>query len=267
LDEQSLWKSASEASPESYKPHHHLATLLAAPPFHNLDAAAQQIDRALAILQPLPDQWNLPAVYATAGFVYRAQGDALGPAGGAAWYRKALEALLVGQRVDAAWYQGLLNRNRSEGHTVAPAGWSPLYLELGRTYRNLGQYPQALEAFAHGRLIDPQTQFFEEMAVTYRAMGDAGKAAVTLLEGITMGSGDQPRLASEVMELYRQTAPDSCALAGGSLNFGCPLVRGQLCEAARNVVLLDGQMYRQRDAATVRDGAIQSLGCPAEMFR
>jgi tetratricopeptide (TPR) repeat protein len=271
LDERSLWSSAVESSPNSYKAHQHLASVLAAPPAAGLDAARDQIERALTILKPLPDERNVPAVYATAGFCYRAMGDALGQNGGAVWYRKSLDVLLEGRRVDAAWDRAMALRNRQEGRTVALSGWAPLYLELGRTYRSLGEFPQALEALAHGYMVDSGGQLFEETAATYRAMGDPEQAAVALLSGIVMGSRDQVRLAAEVVNLYRETAPESCALNGrgssAALNFQCPLVHSDLCSAGRNAAARYREMRRDRDAAATAASAVRSLGCPAEMFR
>jgi hypothetical protein len=271
FDEQSLWLNAAQSTPNSYKTLKNAASVLAAPPAIALDRAIADIERSLAIVERLPDEQNVTAAYATAGFCYRAKGDSLGQNGGTAWYRKSLEVLLVGRRVDLAFFQAMSSQNAREGKTLALTGWSPLYLELGRTYRTLGEFQNSLEAFAHGRLIDPQIQFFEEMATTYRAMGDPQQAAVSLLEGITMGSGDQVRLAAEVMDLYRQSAPQSCALAGNgnsaTLNFDCPLVRSQLCTAGRNVVVLYHQLHRDRDAIATRNSAVNSLGCPAELFR
>ena len=269
FDEKTLWSSAVRVCPSSYKAHQHLAVLLAIPG-GPMDDARAEIDRSLAILEPLPDVEKPAAVYATAGACYRAKGDSLG-ASGVAWYRKALEILLQGRRVDKAFYQDMAGRNSLQGKTVALTGWSPVYLELGKTYRSLGEYQPALEAFEYGRRINPRAEFFEQMAATYRAMGDAPQAAVSLLEGITMQTDDQTRLAAEVVNLYRQTAPESCALTGNGnstgLNFNCPLVRSQLCTAGRNVANLYHQMQREADAVATATGAIRSLGCPVEMFR
>ena len=86
-----------------------------------------------------------------------------------------------------------------------------------------------------------------------------------------MNVRDQVRLASEVVDLYKETAPGSCALAGGgagaAINFNCPLVHEQLCLASRNAALLYHRMKRDSDAAAMAGAAVSSLGCPAEMFR
>jgi hypothetical protein len=71
--------------------------------------------------------------------------------------------------------------------------------------------------------------------------------------------------------LYRETAPESCALAGqgesAAINFDCPLVRNQLCLAGRNAAVMYHRMHMDREAMATAASAVRSLGCPAEMFR
>jgi len=73
------------------------------------------------------------------------------------------------------------------------------------------------------------------------------------------------------MELYRQTAPESCALTGSGaaarVNFDCPLVHNQLCTAGRNVAMRYVRLQRKDEALAIATSAVRSLGCPAEMFR
>src|SRR5207302_2552398 len=105
-------------------------------------------------------------------------------------------------------------------------------------YRDEGQPDQALEALHRGRSIDPEPEFFEELSQTYTRMGRTDMAAISLLEGLTVDS-TQVRLVSALVQLYRQTAPESCALTtdprGVSLNVSCPLVHAQACTASVNV--------------------------------
>ena len=77
LDERSLWTSAVEVCPQSYKAHQHLAVLLAVAPYNDMEGARIEIDKSLAILAPLPDDEKQPAVYATAGACDRAKGDSI----------------------------------------------------------------------------------------------------------------------------------------------------------------------------------------------
>jgi tetratricopeptide (TPR) repeat protein len=256
-DEETLWASAAQSCPNSYRPHEHLANSLASPPRKDFDAAAREAERAIAILQPLPIEDRVAVAYATAGFCYRVKGD----------YPKALAALLEGVKIDQANDREFARVNRAAGKVVGPSRAVQVYLELGRTYRAMARYPEALEALGASNWSDPQTEFFEEISKTHLATGNKAEAVVALLEGITMGASEQSRLAAEVVELYRQNSPQSCALSGASINFGCPLVRDQLCLAGRNAALDYRRMHRDREAADTATGAIRSLGCSPELFR
>jgi tetratricopeptide (TPR) repeat protein len=268
-DENSLWSSAERACPESYRPHQHVADWLANA--KDFDAADREVERSLAILEPLPEKDQVALVYTTAGFCFRARGDSLGPQAGEVWYRKALQVLLEGEKVDAAVNADFQLQNRLAGKEAGPSHAVPFYLELARTYRSLGQYQDALNTLTSAPWPDPQAELFEELSKTYRAMGDAPQAAVALLEGIAMNVPDEVRLAAEVVDLYKQTATTSCALSGSgaasAINFSCPLVREQLCLASRNVAILYHRMHRDNDALSTAAGAVNSLGCPAGMFR
>ena len=270
FDDLSLWTSAAQACPASYKTHTSLATDLIAVKGAGLDSAVSEAGWSLAILDSLPDQRNISAVYANAGLCYRMKGDSLAAPRSDYWYRKSLDALLRGERIDAVYNQEIRRENAARGKRISRSGWVPLYLELGRTYLRVSEPRQALEALAFGRALRPDPEFFEEMSAAWRALGDPQQAAIALIEGLALDSTNT-RFASELVDLYQQTEPRSCALrnAGGSvsLNLDCPLVHSQLCTASRNVALL----YRQRGqgataASTVRS-AINDLGCPAELFQ
>ena len=129
-NEETLWTSAAQACPNSYRPHEHLANSLASPPRQDFDAAAREAERAIAIVEPLPIEDRVAVAYATAGFCYRVKGD----------YPKALAALLEGVKVDQANDREFARINRAAGKVAGPSRAVPLYLELGRTYRAMGRY-------------------------------------------------------------------------------------------------------------------------------
>lgn len=260
FDERSLWTGAVQVCPDSYKAHQNLAMLMLAQARPDYPAATREVERALAILNPLPDDRSLPSVYATAGQCYRARGD----------LSKALAVLLRGRNVDRAWNAAFLARNRLDGKTVTPVGTPALYLELGRVYVDLGQPENALEAFRYGRSIEPEPAFFEEISRTYSGMGQPEQAAIALLEGLAVDS-TQTRLISELTQLYQETAPQSCALnrtaAGVSLNWSCPEVHTQLCTASHNAVEMFTQMRDAASAGAVAQNAARNYGCPVETPR
>jgi tetratricopeptide (TPR) repeat protein len=266
LDDQSLWASAAKVCPASYKTRLHLATALVGPKGERIDRAIGEVDRSLAILDGLPDDRNVPQAYAVAGFIYIMQGDLLA-ANNKQWYQKALDVLLRGERVDRVSAEELRRENQLRGVATSASGWYPLYLALGDAYLRLSDPRQAMEAFEYGRILRPAPEFFEDMSAAWRAMGDPQRAAITLIEGLIVDKS-QTKLAAELVDLYRQTDPRSCALhdAGGALSLdpACPLVHDQVCTAFRNVKRLYMRMGQEPLAAGIGRRAVSEAGCPAE---
>lgn len=254
VTERTLWESAVRVSADSYKTHENMATLLLAQPQADLAGATREVERALAILNPLPDDRSMPAVYVTAGQCYRERGD----------LAKALAVLERGRSIDAAWNSAFLLRNHRDGKTVNPVGTPPLYLELGRVYRDLGQPEKALEALRYGRSIDPEPAFFEEISRTFSGMKRPDQAAISLLEGVAVGA--QPAvMAKELTQLYQETEPGSCALTGTAaavtLNLACPMVHEQLCAASEHMTDLFLSMHDAASAAAIAQNAARNYGC------
>jgi tetratricopeptide (TPR) repeat protein len=270
FDDLSLWTSAAKFGSASYKAHTSLAADLIAVKGAGLDRAVSEADRSLAILDPLPDERNVSAVYANAGRCYRTKGDTLATPQSNYWYQKSLDALLRGERIDAVYNQEIHRQNAAHGKRTSRSGWVPLYLELGRTYLRLSEPRKALEALEFGRTLRQDPEFFEEMSAAWRALDDPQQAAISLIEGLAIDSS-HTQFASELVDLYQQTEPQSCAVrnVGGSvsLNLDCPLVHSQLCTASRNVALLYHQKGQDPLAASTVRSAIGDLGCPAELFR
>ncbi len=76
FDDRTLWASAVRVCPDSYKAHQNLAMLALAQPQPDYSAATREVERALAVLDKLPDDRSMPSVYATAGQCWhRARGD------------------------------------------------------------------------------------------------------------------------------------------------------------------------------------------------
>jgi hypothetical protein len=259
-DERALWTADVRTSSGSCKTHQNLAGIYLNQSPPDISAATRELEQSLAILDPLPPEHSSPSVYATAGFCYRAQGQ----------LQQALATLLRGRKVDEAWNSAVQQQNRREGKTISDVGTPQLYLELARVYRSLGQPDQAIEPLHRGRAIDPEPEFFEELSQTYSAMHQPDQAAISLLEGLAVDR-TQTRLVSALVQLYRQTAADSCALItdprGVTLNVNCPTVHAQLCTASANVRRMYLEMRDSDSAAATVQGAVGTLGCDASLFR
>ena len=172
-DEPTIWRSATQASPESYKPHLGLAYALAATPDVQWDGVVAEIQKALAILDPLPDERNVAAAYSGAGMCYRLTGDAAAATGTALehyWYKEALGVLLRGRRIDAALDDAIIRKSRARGKETGHSAWLPLYLELGRVYLRLGEPEKALEALEWGNRICAMPYYAPEIDSARRAL-------------------------------------------------------------------------------------------------
>ena len=270
LDEQTLWTSAARVSPGSYKVRIHLATSVVDAKGQGIDRAVAEAERALAILDPLPDDRNLAQPYSIAGFLYRGKGDFLANQHSRQWYQKSLDVLLRGERIDRHEVEQIRRENDRLGKVTPPTGWYPLYLELGDTYLRLAQPRQAVETFEYGLRIQPASELFNDLSAAYLAMSDPQQAAITLIEGLLVDPG-YTRLGSQLLNVYRQNDPQSCAIrsAAGEIgpNLACPMVREQFCAASRNVARLYAEMGKVSLATAATTRAVSEFGCAAQIFR
>lgn len=270
-DEQSLWQSAANTTPESFKASSILANLLATNPHPSLDLAIHDAERSTAILDPLGDDDNIARPFAVAGMCYRLKGDSLSdPALGLPWYGKALEALLRAKRIDIAGRDQLNRLNQAHGKGQFQTGLALLYLELGRVQRRLALRQPALESLDYGRSLSPLPEFSEEKSLVYQDSGNQDEAAVALLEGMLIDRHSR-RLAGKVVQFYKQSAPLTCAVetkgASSAFNLECPLVHGHICEAAHNVAAAYRNSGRMDLAMATVNTAISGLGCSANLLQ
>ena len=157
--------------------------------------------------------------------------------------------------------------NLAQGRHASAALWPTLYLELGRTYNRLHQPEQAIAALLAGRGARQDPAFAEELSTAYRERGDNGQAAVALIEGLVIDS-NSTGLAASLEKLYRETAPQSCAIksaaGGATIDMGCPMVHDQVCAASWNVAGWYAQIGQAERAKATADSAVNQLQCPAK---
>jgi tetratricopeptide (TPR) repeat protein len=269
-DQQRFWRSAVEAAPGSYKAHIGAISNQLQVTQQDWQRSLRDVSRALATLDGLPDLQNAANAYCDAGIFYRSLGDKVESKTEAAdWYRKSLEALLRSEKILLAQddkYREENARRGKPGLTFIP---SVVYLELGRTYIRLSEPRKAIEAFERGRSLESDPDVLEELASAYRAAGDPRKAAIALVEALSVDSS-RTQLSAKLVELYGEIDPGGCAVSrqGGSasLNLDCPLVHGDLCTASRNVTRHFLRRGQQFEAAAIRRIAAQELGCEAGLL-
>ena len=274
LDPQRFWLSAAAAAPGSYKTNMAAATGTPLDTQEDVARSIQYADRALAILDGLPDSENSPGGYQDAGILYRRLGDEHASSGAAGkpsagpdalyWYRKSLTALLRSERIELLWDARYRAENAGRGNPGLTALPSGLYLELGRTYLRLSDSPGALAAFERGRRLESTPGLLRELAALYRAGGELHEAALALMESLA-ANAEQPDVAPMLVDLYERIDPQGCAVSrqGGapSPNPDCPLVHSDICAATRNLIGNYLRRGQQLEADSVRGLAEHELGC------
>jgi protein O-mannosyl-transferase len=261
-----FWTSGLDAAPDSFKTNLYFGKESAAWPDKNWPRAIAATDRALKILDPLPPLENVGVAYRDAAETYIARGDAA-QTDRESWYRKALAALLRSEQIDLAKDERdrLLNAKRGiEGFTHIP---SALYLQMGIAYSRLHDPERAVSAFERGRVLDPNAALLEQLGDAYGAAGEPRKAAAAFIEAMALDPG-RAGLGPKVLDLYRQSDPQSCAAdAGGGLNLGCPMVHADICGAARNVIRGYVRTRQSFAADDIRRTAVEDLGCAADALK
>jgi len=140
------------------------------------------------------------------------------------WYRKSLDALLHAEESTSSTTRRFASRMRRTASDCQIRLDSLVPGTGPHVSPPLGTAP-GLEALAFGRTLRPDPEFSEEMAAAWRALGDPQQAAIALIEGLAIDSS-HTQFASELVDLYQRTEPQSCAIrnvAGSvSLNLDCP---------------------------------------------
>ena len=273
LDDATLFASAVEAAPASYKAHMGLATALSQPVGPRTDDAIREIDKALAILRTLPEEKQNPLAYIDAGAYYGQKGELVAvrkPDGSLAatpasnyWYHKALDALLEARRIESITAAPIHAKDVASSRTVKPPRWHELYLALAAIYLRLDRPREAADSAEAGVRVWPAPEFFQVMSSAYTDLGDPHRAALALLEALTIDPSNS-RFAAQLAEIYRKIDPQGCSIrqerGTASLNTACPPVHADLCTAARNVVTIYREVGNFVAVETYRN-VVRELGC------
>jgi hypothetical protein len=268
-DDLSIATASVEASPGSFKTHDLLANVLfASDPSHgNLDRVIAESEKSLAILDPLPDDRNLPDPYQLAGTCYLYRGD----------YRKSITTLrrflAIEQAKFAAFRQTLKSGGPSpkSAEQITAARQGDAYTLISMAYLRSGDRSGAADAAVHARALHPASaQLYRQLSEIDAAEGKIDDAAVALVEGAFV-TGD-PSLRQDLVALYRRTAgPGSCALVAGprgpALNPGCPMVHMHLCAAASGTIATLIATGQNELAETRRKMFMTEFGCKPDTLR
>ena len=168
-DDITLWTSAVQTVPDSFKGHNSLALALyhSDPTDSNIYRVIEEAEKSMAILDPLPDALNAGEVYGNAGGYYLRKGDLLaqpGPDGKSAdspvsirAYERGQQILTRGVSIEKAFDIAFIESERAHGksNSEIPLTGSPsLYANLALISLRLGDQKTALDGATYARLFD-----------------------------------------------------------------------------------------------------------------
>ncbi len=208
-DEQTLWRAACRAYPDSFR------NLLYGAPQD--DPAVQ--DRIIELLEKLAalapnkiqPRWLL-------GERCRLKGDRLaaGEAGGARvaqsswWYQKAVDALAPAVRIEREWNEQQRQKQMRRGKPPEQVENVPIqafYAELGLCYLRLGKHAEAAGIFDYRCARAPRNpQAWLDLATAQQGMGRIGDAALSLVEAMLVGD-DASEAWVRLNQLAKEAAP------------------------------------------------------------
>ena len=282
-DDLSFWRAAVATAPNSALAHRGYAAVLDETDASHSDksAAIAEIEKALAIVDRVPDSLSGTEIYADAGKYFGEQGDFLariistsgGPTGTAVEnaYESSLRVLQRGVAVDRAVSAEYVRQEESRGKPaseIAPVGLPQLYEQLAVTYMRLRQAQNAIGAARYARTLAPQAPESHNVLIWVLVNSTHKPDAATALIAELLVTGDR-RAITQLEELYRGGVDEKgCALLttaqGTSLNPSCELVRREFCSASADLAEIYSWNRRADLADAVESRAMNSYGCAAE---
>ena len=264
------------SSPESAKAHELMAhSLFESDAGHsNLDQVIAEAEKALAILDPLPDSRNTPDAYLWAGFYYltkdeiQVQNRSKGPVGAESYERarQILERCIsIGQAGQAAY-----NRT-GDAQRLGTPSVSPVITEarrlLSATYLRMGDADKAsdLAAKALSRdVLNPKG--YRRMADVLLANRRVDEAAILLMRGMFITS--DLGLRQDLLNVYRSGIDsEKCAIIQGpngpAINPRCEIVHRHICAAAPETIRARLSAGQRDLAQTQKKTFLRDYGCPA----
>lgn len=279
-----LFRSAAQASPHSYKAHHfyarwafnadpnlsHLEHGLTASNIANLNLVIAEEEKSLAILNPLPDLLNVADPYLSAAEYYMIKGNYLrqhsGPEATAAYRRGLQVALRALPLANAERKARNLREQTAADHGVSPSfDKDPeAYEFLFLFYLRTGDLERAVETGRVARELSPlNPEIHSQLAEALTGLGRRDEAAIALAEGIIITSN--PGLHQELIDFYRKADPKGCEVLQGpngiQINASCDVVRKNFCAASSDALKVTLQAGRRDLAENQERSLLRDYHC------
>ena len=289
-DELTLWRSAAQNAPNSFKTYKGYANAVLGDGLKSFphDPAKQEesLDRALTLAEaglhildnpPLPLPKQDDTLYQDLGGFYRLKGDYLHdrhqPDDARRFYQKSLAVLLRAQAVDR-WvnetsHQTSLNRGHSE-REIPVVGNYRIYIHLEQTYERLADWPNAEQAARHVEILVPS------QGIGYRLCGtdlfNQGKVRPALIQLLEAGLLDNSDTAAwdAIASCYKFMGfpPDTLKNDGINhfLDTSIPDVRADVNSACVALVQQFTDAKQYANAIALRDKFVNGYKVPAALF-
>jgi tetratricopeptide (TPR) repeat protein len=263
-DERRLWEETVAAVPESAKAHKAYGAVL-----FNLDDARAELPRAIAegerAVAIAPDYQQ---ALVDLGSYYITRGDRLAAAGDDAipWFGRAGNVLekarALDERSTARFNEKMLARGNA-ADTIPDVGDGVLYTNLALAYMRLARYEEALATYQRLRALSPlNAALYRDIAAIQVALGRQDDAAVSLIEAMAVGGGDQ-ETRERVIDFYRTFPHDGPSLViqapdGEHVDRTSPITRRHQCRAWHELVAI---FTRARLAAAAERARTEAAAC------
>ena len=231
----------------------------------NIDEAIHEEEAAWNILAPLPPERSAATVAPVLAMLYGVKGDQAGAdtPEGRAWYEKALALLQRADVISRAGERAFDDAQLAHGRPLARHfATRDVYVLLGLTYRSLGRYAEAQDAYRYARVLEPaDPRPYDGAAGAFQLTGEPGRAAVLELEK-GLATDMTAEVLSTVRDLYAKVPDSACAFDDrGALNLNCPRVRADLCQAASDLAGTYTDARLPERANRLREETRQRYGC------
>jgi tetratricopeptide (TPR) repeat protein len=276
-DERTMAEVSVRTSPNNYKVHLLLASLLYGKGAADLDLdrAIEEADRAVAILDSLPDSINNPQAYRIAGNYHLDKAGDLRQRDRAESDRQAQRALQLLQRsvaidkIERAEYDRKGGAEWARRHSAVELAAKPdpegLWM-LATAYGMLGNLDLASAAASQALALHPvNPEAYRQISYIFFAQKRIDDAAIALIEGGLI-TGDLS-FKSDLLNLDGSALPNTCAIIDGpkgpELNVACDRVKKQFCLASVEIVKAFMDEGNRDGAQQQKQDFLTKFGCPA----
>jgi protein O-mannosyl-transferase len=234
-----LWSTAMEASPNSFKPYFVVGAQLA----HSgqpgsIDRAIELEQKAVSMIGSLSPQQSTTLPYSNLGISLLARGAELESTSVAArlTYEQAVMVFMQAVPIDEAFNAAQHRNYRARGwppERIPDLGNEQLWRYLGDALFHLGRLPEALDAKQHALRLSPSDYgVLHERSEILLAMGRLDEAAQAAAQSALMSK--RPEDLAQFATIYAQLNPRGCPATAGfpeKLNLACGAVRSIVCPA------------------------------------